>query len=144
MRLSPLFCASIPRLCMSAAAVYFFTEDSAGQEVMDMPLLFVGPKAVRAEEEEEWPQMPLMAEQLSDKGPHARLALLWHNFKIARRHIGRLQALEAQADAEVNPMHVVQKDETLASIAKVTPFRRAQTRRSHSVCSASPTAPRIL
>jgi hypothetical protein len=82
-------------------------------------IVSAGPKAVRSEEEEEWPQTALIAEQLSDKGPHARLALLWHNFKIARRHIGRLQTLEAQADADVNPMHVVQKDETLASIAKV-------------------------
>lgn len=73
-------------------------------------------------DEEEWPPQPLAVEQLSDKGPHARLELLWHNFTIAMRHVARLQALDAQADVGVSPMHVAQKDETLASIARVRLF----------------------
>lgn len=72
-------------------------------------------------DEEEWSQPHLAVEQLSDKSPHARLELLWHNFTIAMRHVARLQALDAQADLGVSPMHVAQKDETLASIARVCP-----------------------
>jgi hypothetical protein len=71
------------------------------------------------EDDDEWPHPPLMVEQMADKGPHARLQLLWHNFTIAMRHVVRLQALDAQADVGVSPMHVAQKDETLASIARV-------------------------
>jgi hypothetical protein len=80
--------------------------------------MHAGAKAMSVEDDEDWPQ-PLMVEQLSDKGPHARLELLWHNFKIAMRHVIRLQTLEAQADVGVSPMHVAQKDETVTSIARV-------------------------
>lgn len=95
------------------------------------------------EDDDEWPQPPLMVEQLSDKDPHARLELLWHNFAIAMRHVARLQALEAQADVGVSPMHVAQKDETLASIARVRPVWMASHRWRMACSIADYTCPTV-
>lgn len=79
---------------------------------------FAGPKASSVDDDDDdWPQPPLL-EQVLEKGPSARLELLWHNFTIALRHVVRLQTLEAQSDVGVSPMHIAQRDETLASIAR--------------------------
>ena len=43
----------------------------------------------------------------------------WANFVKAQKHLLSLSILESQADAELSPMHVVQRDETIASIARV-------------------------
>lgn len=43
----------------------------------------------------------------------------WANFVKAMRHVMNLASLESQAEAELSPMHVMQRDETLASIAWV-------------------------
>jgi hypothetical protein len=43
----------------------------------------------------------------------------WTNFVKAQRHLLNLVVLESQAEAEISPMHVVQRDETIASIARV-------------------------
>jgi hypothetical protein len=45
----------------------------------------------------------------------------WANYIKAQRHLLNLAMLEAQAEAEISPMHVVQRDETLATIARVRP-----------------------
>jgi hypothetical protein len=77
-----------------------------------------GPKAVCQEEEECIPA-PLTAEQVVERRPSALLELLWRNFKKARRHLSRVATLDPEEEAEVRPMHIVQKDETLSSIARV-------------------------
>lgn len=43
----------------------------------------------------------------------------WANFVKAQRHLLNLAMLESQSDAELSPMHIVQRDETIASIARV-------------------------
>jgi hypothetical protein len=43
----------------------------------------------------------------------------WANFVKAQRHLLNLVVVESQAEAEISPMHVVQRDETIASIARV-------------------------
>lgn len=63
--------------------------------------------------------LAMSLDQLCDKSPQARLQLLWLNFKVASRHVVRVSNFEAQAEAELNPMHVVQNEETLSSIARV-------------------------
>lgn len=73
---------------------------------------------MRQEEEDDLMPTAMSPDQLSDKSPHAQLQLLWLNFKVARRHLVRVSNFEAQTEAELNPMHVVQNDETLSSIAR--------------------------
>ena len=43
----------------------------------------------------------------------------WANFVKAQRYLLNLAMLESQSDAELSPMHIVQRDETIASIARV-------------------------
>ena len=43
----------------------------------------------------------------------------WLNFVKAQRHLLNLAMIESLAEAEIPPMHIVQRDETLASIARV-------------------------
>lgn len=77
-----------------------------------------GPKVMSQDEEDDL-MLTMPSDQLCDKSPQARLQLLWLNFKAASRHLVRILNFEAQTEAELNPMHVVQSDETLSSIARV-------------------------
>lgn len=70
------------------------------------------------EEEDDVMPTAVSPDQLYDKSPNAQLQLLWLNFKVASRHLVRISNFEAQTEAELNPMHVVQTDETLSSIAR--------------------------
>lgn len=45
----------------------------------------------------------------------------WANFVKAQRHLLNLAMIESLVDADISPMHIVQRDETLASIARVWP-----------------------
>eukprot|EP00892_Ulva_mutabilis_P008384 jgi/Ulvmu1/5918/UM026_0040.1 len=78
---------------------------------------FAGPKVMNQDEQDDL-MLAMSSEQLCDKSPQARLHLLWLNFKVASRHLVRVTNFEAQTEAELNPMHVVQNDETLSSIAR--------------------------
>lgn len=111
---------TITRCIDYRVCTFLLARDRLHVRLMPNTAQLVGPKAMSVEDDHDWPQPPVMVDQLS--GPHARLELLWHNFTIALRHVVRLQTLEAQADVGVSPMHVVQKDETVASIARVRHF----------------------
>lgn len=81
----------------------------------------VGPKAVLQHEDAE-AAAAVAASQGGGAGAAPREApwdLAWANFARARRHLRRIAELEAAAEAGLNPMHVVQREETIASIASV-------------------------
>lgn len=81
-----------------------------------------GPKMISQDEEDDLLPAAMSPDQLCDKSPNAQLQLLWLNFKVASRHLVRISNFEAQTEAELNPMHVVQNDETLSSIARACFF----------------------
>lgn len=88
---------------------------------------------MRQEEEDDLMPTAMSPDQLCDKSPHSQLQLLWLNFKVASRHLVRVSNFEAQTEAELNPMHVVQNDETLSSIARARFLRSISRTRADSV-----------
>lgn len=73
---------------------------------------------MRTNEEDDLVLPVVFADQFVDKSPSSQLQMLRLNFKVAMRHVVRVKNFHAQTEADLRPMHVVQNDETLSSIAR--------------------------
>ena len=78
-----------------------------------------GPKAVCQYQAEALPAEASDSRRMPPAPPANVWDRPWVNFMKAQRHFLNLAALEAQAEADFSPMHVMQRDETIASIARV-------------------------